>query len=59
MMKGEKSNSGAERGDNGGWSELEELGRNGFTNGDIDGDVEKTHKEAKTAASEGEHYDEK
>ena len=58
MMKGEKSNSGAERGDNGGWSELEELGRNGFTNGDIDGDVEKTHKEAKTAASEGEHYDE-
>ena len=58
MINGEKSNSGAERGDNGGWSELEELGRNGFTNEDIDGDVEKARKEAKVAASAGEHYDE-
>ncbi len=57
MINGENSNSGAERGDNGGWSELEELGRNGFTNGDIDGDV-KTHKEAKVAAFAEEHYDE-
>lgn len=58
MVNGENSNSGAERGDNGGWSELEELGRNGFTNGDIDGDAEKTHKESKAAASAVENYDE-
>ena len=57
MINGENSNSGAERGDNGGWPELEELGRNGFTNGDIDGDV-KTHKEAKVTASVREHYGE-
>lgn len=58
MRNGEKINRGAEQGENGGWFELEELGRKGFTNRGADSSTEQIHKDATAATLASERSDE-